>query len=276
MKQTIFGVCTFLWTTVICVGSLSCDSKKPLTTPDSESSKKVKEVQVAAASDLKFAMEDIRQRFQKDHPDIQVSVTYGSSGQFYSQLQNQAPYDLLFSADIEYPRRLIESGQALPETLFEYAIGQIVVWVRKDSPQSKYSNGKEVLVDPQVTRIAIANPKHAPYGRAAEAALKTMGVYEQVKDRLVYGENIAQTGVFVESGNAQAGILALSLALAPQMREKGRFWEIPAESYPPIHQGGVILKWVRHRDAVETFRQFVISPQGREILEEYGFVMPYK
>lgn len=275
MKTIIAYFLVVGWIGIVGFGNTGCDrTKTPTTVPKTSTESSKKQVRIAAAADLKFAMEHMKERFNLDHPDIQVSVTYGSSGSFYSQLQNRAPYDLFLSADMEYPRRLVETGQAFPETLFEYALGRIVVWVRNDSPLRSHSDGMTALVDPQTTRIAIANPKHAPYGRAAEEALKSVGIYGRVKDRFVYGENIAQTTVFVESGNAQIGIVALSLAMAPGLREKGHFWPVPEESYPPIRQGGVILKSAQDFDAAESFRQFMIGPNGREILINYGFGMP--
>lgn len=231
-------------------------------------------VRVAAAADLKFAFEEVSVEFRKQHPDIQVEPTYGSSGTFFAQLTNQAPFDLFLSADIDYPRRLVEQGHAIPGTEFLYALGQIVVWVPSDSKWDVESLGISALLDPAVRRVAIANPKHAPYGRAAESAMRSLGVYDQVQGRLVLGENVAQTAQFVESGAADIGIIALSLALAPPMRDRGRFWIIPPEAYPKIEQGGVILSRARDREATEALRAFLIDRRGRDILRRYGFILP--
>src|SRR5439155_21360664 len=134
-------------------------------------------------------------------------------------------FDLFFSADMEYPRRLIEQGLALPESAFLYGIGHLVVWVPRDSSLDVERLGLQALLDPSVRKIALANPKHAPYGRAAEAALKPAGLYDKVQARLVYGENVAQTAQFVETGSADVGLIALSLALAPALRGQGRYGE---------------------------------------------------
>jgi len=234
----------------------------------------VSTVSVAAASDLKFALDELLIEFEKLHPQIDVRPTYGSSGNFYAQLTNQAPFDIFFSADIAYPRRLIEQGHATRESEFLYGIGQIVVWARTESPLDVKALGMQALVAPGVRKVAIANPQHAPYGRAAEAALKHLGLYEQVQNRLVLGENIAQTAQFVESGAAEVGVIALSLALAPALKDQGQHWVVPAEAYPKLEQGGVILHWARDREATESLRAFVIGEQGRTILGRYGFQLP--
>jgi molybdate transport system substrate-binding protein len=229
---------------------------------------------VAAASDLKFAFEEIIAGFSAKNPGIAVRPTFGSSGNFFAQLSNKAPFDLYFSADVEYPRKLIEKGLAEKGTEFPYAVGRVVVWVPKGSPLDVEKLGMEALADPSVRKVAIANPKHAPYGRAAEAAMRKLGVYDRVKDRLVLGENITQTAQFVETGAADIGVVALSLALAPAMKDKGRYWMIPADSYPKMEQGGIILPWAKDREAAEAFRAFVTGPEGAAILKRYGFFLP--
>jgi molybdate transport system substrate-binding protein len=239
-----------------------------------ESSAKRREVRIAAASDLKFAMDEIAQEFQKDYPDVLVKITYGSSGNFYSQLSNQAPFDLFLSADIGYPRKLGDQGLTLPGTEFLYAIGGIVLWVPKSSPIQVEQLKVEALRHESVRHIAIANPRHAPYGKAAEAALHSSGVYEAVQAKLVFGENISQTLQFVQSGNAEIGIVALSLAVAPSVKEEGRFWKIPADAYPRLEQGGIILKWAKDTEAARSFRKFVMGPKGRTLLKVYGFTLP--
>jgi molybdate transport system substrate-binding protein len=231
-----------------------------------------KEVRVAAAADLKFAMGELAALFEKQ-TGTKVDTTYGSSGNFYSQLQNGAPFDLFFSADIEYPRKLEEAGLAEPGTLYEYAVGRIVIWTSADSKLDATKLGWKTLLDPRVEKIAIANPEHAPYGRAAVAALQKAGIYEPVKAKLVYGENISQAAQFVQSGNAQAGIVAMSLAVSPAMRD-GERWEIPAEMHPPIEQGAVILKDAQNKESARVFLEFVKKEAGRAILAKYGFAVP--
>jgi molybdate transport system substrate-binding protein len=229
-------------------------------------------VKVAAAADLKFAMDELATEFEKGS-GAKLDVTYGSSGNFLTQIRNGAPFDLFFSADSEYPKKLEGVGLAEPGTLREYAVGHIVIWTPRDSGIDAAKAGWQSLLDQRVKKIAIANPDHAPYGRAALAALKKAGIYEQVKDKLVYGENISQAAEFVQSGNAQAGIIALSLAVSPAIKNGNR-WEIPADSYLAIKQAAVMLKASKNKAAARRFLDFVSGPQGLEILQRYGFTVP--
>jgi molybdate transport system substrate-binding protein len=231
-------------------------------------------VRVAAAADLKFALDEAVGEFHRGHPDLRVKVTYGASGNFFAQLSNRAPFDLFLSADMDYPRRLIAEGLADKESEFVYAVGHLVLWVPKDSPLDLDKLGVRAMLDPAVKKLAIANPRLAPYGRAAEAVLKKMGLFDQLKDKLVFGENIAQTAQFVETGAADAGLIALSLALAPTMRERGRFCDVPADAYPRLEQGGVILGWAADRGAVLAFQNYLASPEGKAVLRRYGFSLP--
>jgi molybdate transport system substrate-binding protein len=232
------------------------------------------EVRVAAAADLKFALEDVAREFEKTHPDIRVSLTFGASGNFFAQLSQRAPFDLFLSADMDFPRRLIDEGLADKSSAFVYAVGHLVLWVRNDSPLDLDKQGVEAVLDPAVKKLAIANPRHAPYGRAAEAALKKLGLYEKIKDRLVLGENIAQTAQFIESGAADAGLIALSLALSPAYHEKGRYREIPADAFPRLEQGGCIMTWAVDRGAADALRTFLTGPAGKAVLKRYGFSLP--
>ena len=231
-----------------------------------------KEIRIAAAADLKFAMGEFAETFEKQSR-TKVNVTYGSSGNFFSQMQNGAPFDLFFSADIEYPKKLEAAGLAEPRTLYEYAVGRIVIWTPADAKVDVTKHGWQTLLDASVKRIAIANPEHAPYGRAAVAALQKAGIYESVKSKLVYGENISQAAQFVQSGNAQAGIVAMSLAVSPAMRH-GKRWEIPAQMHSPIEQGAIVLKDAKNKDAALAFLEFVKSADGRTTLMKYGFEFP--
>jgi len=233
---------------------------------------KAQEIRVAAAADLKFALDELSAQFEKQ-TGRKVDVSYGSSGSFFAQIQNGAPFDLLLSADIEYPRKLEAAGLTEPGTLYEYATGRIVIWMPADARADVAKLGWKALLESSVEKIAIANPEHAPYGRAAVAALRNAGIYEQVRAKLVYGENIAQAAQFVASGNAQAGILALSLAVSPPMRDAKR-WEIPTNMYAPIEQGAVILKSAKNKEDARAFLAFLKSGAGRRILESYGFVLP--
>jgi molybdate transport system substrate-binding protein len=231
-------------------------------------------VRVAAAADLKYALDEIATAFQRSHPTIKLDVTYGSSGNFYSQLSNRAPFDVFFSADIDYPKKLVAAGLAVKESQFNYAVGRIIVWVPKDSPIDVERLGIESLTQSSVKKIVIANPEHAPYGRAAVAAMKKLGVYDRVKDRFVLGENVAQTAQFVETGAADVGIIALSLAMSPAMKDKGKYWPVPLDAYPTLEQGGVILSWAKDAEAAEQFKAFVTGPDGRAVLKRYGFTLP--
>lgn len=200
-------------------------------------------------------------------------MTYGSSGDFFSQIQNGAPFDLFFSADIEYPKKLEAAGFAEAGSLYEYAVGRIVIWTLAGAKVDVAKQGWNVLLSASVQKIAIANPEHAPYGRAAVAALRKAGIYAQVKAKLMYGENISQAAQFVQSGNAQAGIVAMTLAVSPAMRD-GQRWEIPAEMHPPIDQGAIVLKNAKNKDAARSFLEFVRSATGRAVLAKFGFTLP--
>ena len=230
-------------------------------------------VRVAAAADLNAALDDLIARFSAAHP-IDVSVSYGSSGTFYAQLLNHAPFDLFFSADVDYPRQLAARGLTVPGSEFSYAIGRIVVWVPSASPMALGDDPLQALTSAAVAHVAIANPAHAPYGRAAVAALRTAGVYDRVQPKLVFGENVAQALQFAETGAADAGIVALSLALAPAAKDRGRFAQVPVDAYPRIEQGGVVLKWAAAPDAARSLSDFVLSADGRAILKQYGFFLP--
>lgn len=227
------------------------------------------EITVAAAADLKFAFGDLVKKFNEQNPSVKVQAVFGSSGNFFAQIQNGAPFDLFFSADTEYPRKLTEAGLAVDD-VFLYSIGQLVLWTPKGSTLDVEKNGIQALLDPAVHKIAIANPEHAPYGRAAVAALKSLKVYDQIAPKLVLGSNIAQTAQFVQSGAADIGVLALSLALAPEMKE-GAYCRVPLDAYPKMEQGGMILKSSKNVEAARAFRDFVLSPAGKAALEHFGF-----
>ena len=230
------------------------------------------DITIAAASDLNFVFRELVTEYEKSTGD-RVRLSLGSSGNFYAQIQNGAPFDLYFSADIAYPRKLEEAGLTVPGSLYPYAIGRIVLWAGKDS-RLDLSKGLDVLLEPTIKKIAIANPKHAPYGRVAVAAMEHAQVYDRVKDKLVLGENISQAAQFVESGAADVGIIALSLALAPPMRAAGHYWEIPADAYPPIEQGAVILKSAKNQERAKAFLSFVQGAEGQAMMKRYGFIIP--
>jgi molybdate transport system substrate-binding protein len=230
------------------------------------------EITVAAAADLQFAFQDVAARFQKE-TGKSVKLTFGSSGNFFAQIQNGAPFDLFFSADIDYPKRLEAAGLAEPGTLYRYATGKVVLWVTNES-KLDVTRGLQVLLDPSIKKIAIANPEHAPYGRAAVAALRHENIYDQVSSKLVLGENISQTATYVVSGNADIGIVALSLAVAPSMKTNGRYFEIPADDYPPIEQAAVVIKSSQHKDVARQFLEYLQTPPLQDLFRTYGFSVP--
>ncbi|MEC4889891.1 MAG: molybdate ABC transporter substrate-binding protein [Nitrospira sp.] len=230
------------------------------------------EVTIAAASDLNFAFKELVAEYEKTTGN-HVKLSLGSSGNFYAQIQNGAPFDLYFSADSGYPKKLEEAGLTVPGSLYRYAVGRIVLWAGTAS-RLDVSKGLDVLREPGIKKIAIANPKHAPYGRAAVAAMEYAKVYESVKDKLILGENISQAAQFIESGACDIGVIALSLAMAPAMKDKGSYWEIPAEAYPSLEQGAVILKQSKNQAAARSFLEFLQSSQGQDIMRRYGFTLP--
>ena len=230
------------------------------------------ELKIAAAADLTFAFKDVAARF-KNQTGNSLKLTYGSSGNFFAQIQNGAPFDLFFSADVSYPQKLEAAGLTEPGTIYDYATGKLVIWVPNAS-KLDLSRGLSVLLDPGIRKIAVANPQHAPYGAAAVAALRHDGIYDKVKDKLVLGENISQTAQFVQSGNADVGLLALSLALAPAMKTSGHYVEVPASDYPPLIQAGVILKSSRNKELANQFLKFLKEPGTVALMEQYGFAVP--
>ena len=229
-------------------------------------------IKVAAASDLQFAMPALAAQFEKE-TGHRVDVTFGSSGNFFTQIRSGAPFDVFLSADVSYPRQLEAAGLVDTGTVYTYATGRIVLWARHDA-KLDVNRGLAILADPAVKRIAIANPAHAPYGRAAVAALERAGVYAAVRNKLVFGENISQAAQFAQSGNVDAAIVALSLALAPAMKEIGRYVDIPAATYPPIEQGAAVIRTSKQKALGEQFVDFLKQPAARGMLESSGFGVP--
>jgi molybdate transport system substrate-binding protein len=226
---------------------------------------------IAAASDLQFALPDLAAQYEKQ-TGVKLAVTYGSSGNFFAQIQNGAPFDLFLSADVSYPHKLVVAQLADASSLQIYAVGHLVLWLPSDSPLDP-SAGLKILLDPRIQKIAIANPDHAPYGRAAVAVLREAGLYDQLKPKLVLGENISQAAQFVQTGSAQAGFLAYSLTLSPAMKSR-KFWTIPRDKYPPVEQAAVLLTASLNKEAAISFLAFLKTPTARAILERYGFFLP--
>ncbi|WP_045225955.1 molybdate ABC transporter substrate-binding protein [Methyloterricola oryzae] len=227
-------------------------------------------ITIAAASDLKFAMDEIVTKFKKEHPGNEVEVAYGSSGNFNTQIQQGAPFDLFFSADIAFPQNLVKEGLAASEVK-PYAIGRIVLWsATLDASKMTLKN----LTDPKITRVAIANPKHAPYGKRAEEALRASGLWQKVEPKLVFGETIVQAAQFVQTGNAQVGIIALSLVSNPELSSKGGYWLIPENLHEPLEQGFVITKRAEGNALAKTFADYMGSKPVRAVMTKYGFALP--
>ncbi|AEB11830.1 molybdate ABC transporter substrate-binding protein [Marinithermus hydrothermalis] len=229
-------------------------------------------VRVAAASDLQYALKEVLEAFHQQHPEIQVEVTFGSSGKFYQQLTQGAPFDLYFAASSKYTRLLEAAGRLEAGTRAVYAVGRLVVWVPNRVALDPEPQGPAVLLDPRIRRIAIANPLHAPYGEAAVSLLERTGLWEAVKPKLVYGDNVSHAAQIALQG-ADAGIFALSLARNPNLSGKGRFWVAPLEAHLPLEQEYAIIQG-HDRPAVRALYAFVQTPTARRILAEYGFLLP--
>jgi molybdate transport system substrate-binding protein len=230
------------------------------------------ELVVAAAADLSSALKVVADNYEKK-TGVKIKLSFGASGALTQQIQNGAPFDVFLSADMDYPRQLITASDAEAASLYQYAVGKLVLWVPADSPLDVEHQGIKILLDPSVKKISIGNPQHAPYGRAAVATLKHAGLYDQVADRLVLGENISQAAQFVESGNAQAGFVALAHAIAPEMKGKGKFWLVPADFYPPLAQGAVVLTHSQHKKEAADFVEYIKSKEAVDVLRQYGFSM---
>lgn len=227
-------------------------------------------ITIAAAADLKFAMDEIVGGFKSSHPGNEIAVVYGSSGKFHTQIQQGAPFDLFFSADIDFPRELARQGLAASDAK-PYAVGRIVLWSNSmEASKMTLAN----LADAKIARIAMANPKHAPYGKRAEEALKAAGVWNTVQSKLVFGENIAHSAQFVQTGNAQVGILALSLAVSPELSRKGSYSLIPETMHKPLEQGFIITRRGGGKPLAGKFADYMGTKQVRAIMTKYGFVLP--
>ncbi len=231
------------------------------------------EITVAAASDMSTVLPEVVAAYSKKTGHA-VKLSFGSSGNLTNQIRNGAPFDVFFSADEEFPRQLIDEGLAQGATLYRYAVGRLVLWIPNESPLDLSKLGMTALLDPSVKKIAIANPTTAPYGRAAAGALRHFGIYDQVSSKLVVGENISQAAQFVESGNAQAGLIALSHALAPAMKNKGRYWAVPLDAYPILNQAAVVISKSKEQSAARDFLEYMRSAEAASLLANYGFRLP--
>jgi molybdate transport system substrate-binding protein len=229
------------------------------------------QISVAAAADLNHVMRDLAAGYEKQ-AGVSLALTFGASGNLYSQIQSGAPFDLFFSADSDYPQKLAAAGRLDPRSLRTYAVGHLVLWVANASgldPQEL-----KLRLVRSVQKLAIANPEHAPYGRAAVAALRHYGMEGEVRDRLVMGESVSQAAQFAHSGNAQAALIPESLAVSPAMKSAGKYWVVPADAYPEIRQTVGIVAASKHKQAAQSFIDFVTSSQGLAILQNDGLSIP--
>jgi len=233
---------------------------------------KAEVIRVFAAADLQFALRELADIYMKKYPEDKIELIFGSSGKGFAQIKAGAPYHIFFSADMKYAEELYKEGYAITKPK-PYAIGRIVLWTRKDSGLDP-SKFPEVLLDPRVKRIAIANWDHAPYGKASKEALEAYGVFQKVKDKLVIGENIAQTASYIRSGAADLGFIALSLAKAPELEMVGRYWLVPEDKHKRILQGYVITKEGQKFVSARRFYEFVASKEARKVFVKYGFLLP--
>ncbi len=225
-------------------------------------------VSIAAASDLVFCLEALHAEFQRTHPDVTLRLSSGSSGNFFAQIKQGAPYDVFLSADLRYPRELIGAGLADAASLTPYAIGRLVVWTTR--PELDMRDLGALVRNPLVRKFAIANPLHAPYGRAARETLESQRVWAAIAPKIVLGENIAQTAQFIQTGNAEAGIIALSLVLAPNLKDAGRWSLIPAELHAPLEQGAILTKRGSARTEARRYLEFLRSVEARTVFERFG------
>ena len=241
--------------------------------PTAPAARAADSVSIAAAADLVFCLDELDAVFKQAHPGADLKVSSGSSGKFTAQIKNGAPFEVFLSADMNYPRDLVKAGLADEKSLTQYAIGRLVFWTAKPDTVD-VTKGLAVLANPEpVKKLAVANPDHAPYGRAAKEALQHEKLWEAVQPRVVLGEDIAQTAQFVETGNADAGLVALSLVLSPRLAKVGKWWEVPVEFYGRLEQGAVLTTAGAKNPFARDYIEFLRSPEARKIFDRYGFRM---
>jgi len=228
-------------------------------------------LKIAAAADLQPVLPALIDRFEKQSHK-QVVATYASSATLATQILNGAPFGLFLSADLSFPQKVVDAGLADSAAPIPYARGTLVLWARGDSPVQPLSI--KSLRSPSLRTVAVANAEHAPYGRAAKAAIEKLGLTDTLKDKLVVAENIAQAAQYADSSNADAGLISLTSALTPRLWADGRYVIMPPDSYPPLLQGAVVIKTGPDRAEAHEFLNFLLSPQVREQLSELGLKAP--
>jgi molybdate transport system substrate-binding protein len=234
------------------------------------------EITVAAGADMNFALPALAAGYTKGKRSLIVNSVFGASGTLTSKILtgaklNDTSFDILLSTDEQYPQQLIAEGLASKDTLYHYGVGRLVVWVPNDSPLDLSKSGIKALLDPSVKKIAIEDPAAGPWGRAAVAVLQHFGIYDKVVTELVTGQNVSHASHFVGPSNAQVGLIALSLALAPSMKSTGRYWIVPPDAYPALNQTAVLLSHSKRQDEARKFLDFLHSPEAVAVLDSYGF-----
>jgi molybdate transport system substrate-binding protein len=231
------------------------------------------EATVAAASDLRFALDEVVKAYEAD-TGAKLRVSYGASGNFARQIAQGAPFDMFLSADESYIAELQRAGLTVDEGKL-YAIGHVVLFVPQGSTvkaDEQLQDLRAALADGRLKKLAIANPEHAPYGRAARAVLQNRGLWDAAQEKLVLGENVSQAAQFAASGSAQAGIFALSIAMSPNFANAGSYVILAAEWHPPLRQRMALLK--RGADNARPFYEYMQQAKARAILKRYGFALP--
>ena len=229
-------------------------------------------LQIAAASDLAVCMQELNATFSAAHEGAEIKSSLGSSGVFFAQIKNGAPFDVFLSADLNYPRTLAAAGKADLASLVVYAHGKLVLF--SADPTLPVSQGFKSFDDARIHRIAIANPEVAPYGRAARAAMQHAGVWNAAQPRLVFGENVAQTAQFVTTQNAQVGLVGSAQVGKRDGSAAPSVWVVPADWYPTIEQGGIVTEYGKSNPLAGQYLAFLQSARGRTILHKYGFTLP--
>ncbi len=231
-------------------------------------------VSIAAAANLTYALDALTAEFRREAPEVTVTTAYGASGNLLAQIEHGAPFDLFLSADAEFPHNLIEAGGADATTLRTFALGRLVLWTtRADLDPSDLA---KLVRNSTVKKVAIAQPRSAPFGRAAQAALEKLGLWQTVQPKLVFGENISQTAQFVDTGNADAGFVAMSLVVATRLAHRGRWTEVPPALYGhvPLEQAGILTSHGAANEAARRYLAFLRSDAAREILDRFGYGVP--
>jgi len=227
---------------------------------------------IAAAANLTYALDALDAAYLKANPGDDITAVIGSSGNLFAQITNGAPIDVFLSADTDYPKKLAAAGAADSATLTTFATGRLAFWTTK--PDLAVADIATALADPRVKHIAIANPRTTPYGLAARQTLTALGLWKTAADKLVIGDNITQTAQFVETGNADAGFVALSLLLSSNYKNKGSYHEVPAALYDPLNQGAVVTQHGAANPAAKRYLAFLKSRDAKQVLERFGYNVP--